>query len=106
MIRVMAAVLHNSSSLAPHGAAGRNPYRAGKPRRRRNLAAVALISGLHFVGLYAVVQIPEVRQSVVEAAPLFVEFMMAPAPKPEPPRPVEPLKPTVKPTPRPVEQPK
>ncbi|CAN5407072.1 hypothetical protein BH09PSE6_BH09PSE6_16140 [soil metagenome] len=105
----MAAVLHNTGSPAHRSASGRSEGTASwasGPRARRNrLISVAAIAALHVGGLYALMQIPEVRESVTEAAPVFVQFMMAPAPKPTP-KPVEPEKPVVKPALRPVEQPK
>jgi len=64
-------------------------------RRGGRWPAIAFIVALHGLGLYAALQIGAVRETLEEAAPLFVSFIAAP-PAPEiqapPPKP-EPLKP-------------
>jgi protein TonB len=71
-----------SSGWHSHGRGGRWP-------------AIAAIVALHGIGLYAALQIGAVRETLEEAAPLFVSFIAAP-PAPEvqapPPKP-EPVKP-------------
>lgn len=64
-------------------------------RRGGRWPAVAAIVALHGLGLYAALQIGAVRETIEEAAPLFVSFIAAP-PAPEikaPPPTPEPLKP-------------
>lgn len=80
-------------------------------RRGGRWPAIAAIVALHGIGLYAAMQIGAVRETIEEAAPLFVSFIAAP-PAPEvkapPPRP-EPVKPKHEPrlisTPRPSASP-
>jgi periplasmic protein TonB len=64
-------------------------------RRGGRWPAIAAIIALHGLGLYAAMQIGAVRETIEEAAPLFVSFIAAP-PAPEvvapPPKP-EPVKP-------------
>ncbi|MDB5985721.1 MAG: cell envelope biosis protein TonB [Nevskia sp.] len=67
--------------------------------RRANWLAIGAIVALHVGGLFGLMQIDAVRESVLEAAPIFVSFMAAPpAPKPAPPMPKPQV---VKPTPAP-----
>ncbi|WP_051748177.1 energy transducer TonB [Nevskia soli] len=64
-------------------------------RRGGRWPAIAAIVALHGLGLYAALQIGAVRETIEEAAPLFVSFIAAP-PAPEvkaPPPTPEPLKP-------------
>lgn len=62
-----------------------------KPRadvsRRQARALVAAIAALHLAGAWALLQVPEVRQAVMNAAPLMVELLAPPAPPPEAPPP-------------------
>lgn len=59
-------------------------------------AVVVLIAALHVAGGYAALQVPAVRQALVETAPIFVS-LLAPAP-PTPPAPPPP--PVVRPLPK------
>jgi len=64
-------------------------------RRGGRWPAIALIVALHGLGLYAALQVGAVRETLQEAAPLFVSFIatppapqvQAPPPKPEPVKP-------------------
>lgn len=84
-----------------------DPPGAGLAYGRRSpvarCTAAGAIAVVHLAVLAGILQIPPVRQSVVEAAPVFVQFMMAPAPRPEMARPETP-RPLDKPVPRPIEK--
>lgn len=60
-------------------------------------AVVAAIAAVHVVGIWGILQVPAVRATVLEAAPVFVSLLSPPAPPvPAPPPPPE-MKPVVKP---------
>lgn len=67
------------------------------PLQRRTM--VAAIVALHGAAAWGLMQVPAVRQTVVEAAPLFVHFITPPAP-PEPVPPPPPPPPPPKPLPK------
>ncbi len=51
---------------------------------------VCAIAFAHIGAIWGVLQVPAVRQAVVEAAPIFVELLAPPAPPAPPPPPVQP----------------
>lgn len=53
-------------------------------QRRAVVGGIALV---HVVAIWAVLQVPAVRQAVMEAAPVFVELLAPPAPPVAPPPP-------------------
>jgi protein TonB len=99
-----------SSSLAAHALPS-----APAPRRRPDLeraaglsraqlgAVVGAIGLVHVVGVWALLQVPEVREAAAEVAPIFVNFVAPPAPpkpaQPVPAPPPELAPPPPKPTP-------
>jgi protein TonB len=60
---------------------------------------VGVIAALHVAAIWAVLQVPAVRQTVIEAAPIFVDLLAPPAP-PAPPPPPPPPPPVVQPLPK------
>jgi protein TonB len=72
------------------------PARDGlsKAQRRGVIGAIAVV---HVGAIWAVLQVPAVRDAVIEAAPMFVELLAPPAPPaPPPPPPPPPMQPVVK----------
>ena len=57
-------------------------------QRRGVIGAIALV---HVGAIWAVLQVPAVREAVMEAAPIFVELLAPPAPPAPPPPPVVPV---------------
>ncbi|MBC7993311.1 MAG: energy transducer TonB, partial [Rhizobacter sp.] len=53
-------------------------------------AVVCAIALAHIGAIWGVLQVPAVRQAVVEAAPIFVDLLAPPAPPAPPPPPVQP----------------
>ncbi len=79
-------------------AARRMPLRRddglGKAQYR---AVVAAIAAAHVAGIWGILQVPAVRATVLEAAPIFVNLLAPPAPPaPPPPPPLPEMKPVVK----------
>jgi periplasmic protein TonB len=70
------------------------------PGQRR--AVIVAIAALHGLAGWAALQVPAVRQALQEAAPMFVDLIAPPAPKPPEPPPPEPPKPTPKTPPPPA----
>lgn len=78
-----------------HGSPHRSPAGWRSNARGGRWPAIAVIVALHGLGLYAALQIGAVRETIAEAAPLFVSFIaaqpaplvQAPPPKPEPVKP-------------------
>lgn len=58
-------------------------------------AVVAAIVAAHLAGIWGILQVPAVRATVLEAAPIFVALLAPPAP-PAPPPPPTPVKPAIK----------
>lgn len=70
------------------------------PRQTRSLAATVAV--LHLAGGWALLQVPAVRASVLEAAPMMVDLLAPPAPPtppPPPPQTPRPLPPVLAPAP-------
>lgn len=87
-----------ASQVPAAAAARRRPSHAAdglsKAQYRGVVAAIALA---HAGAIWAVLQVPAVRQAAVEAAPLFVDLLAPPAPPaPPPPLPVPVLAPPLK----------
>lgn len=76
---------------APNAALRRPaPARDGlSPSQRR--AVVVAIAAAHVAGVWAVLQVPAVRESLAEAAPLFVNLLAPPAPPAAAPAPRPPV---------------
>ncbi|MCR5884746.1 energy transducer TonB [Rhizobacter sp. J219] len=64
--------------------------------RAQYRAVVAAIAAVHVMGIYGILQVPAVRASVLEAAPIFVDLLAPPAPPVPAPPPPPPLKPVLK----------
>lgn len=101
----------STTSAPPPLASGSAPRaRRIDPLQRRDgltkvqlRAVIAAIAAIHVGGGWGVMQIPAVREAVVEAVPIFVNFVPAPEPpKPElPPPPPPPPKPVMRTPPPP-----
>ncbi len=89
----------HASAVPPFGAAGWQGVRRddGLSPLQRN-AMVAAIVALHGAAAWGLMQVPAVRQAVVEAAPLFVQIIAPP----KPPEPVPPPPPPPPPPPKPL----
>jgi periplasmic protein TonB len=72
------------------------------PSGRRALTAGVLAA--HLLGGWALLQVDSVRQAVVEAAPIMVDWIAAPQPRPAP-TPPPPPSPAARPTPAPQPRP-
>jgi len=85
--------------LAPAVSSARRPFAAPRsddalpPGQRR--AVVATIVALHGLAGWGLLQVEQVRQALVEAAPLFVDLIAPPAPPPPPEAPRPPPPPRV-----------
>jgi len=104
MARTASVSLH-AAALAANGDARRSTRRAGRrdddglsPSQRH--ALLLAIAALHVAGGWALLQVREVREAVVAAAPLFVSLIAPALPEPAPPQ-VLPPPPVVPPPPRP-----
>ncbi len=101
------------SSSQPVSAAPFSPAVAATTWRPRPLAAdglsrlqyrgvVCAIVLAHIGAIWGVLQVPAVRQAVIEAAPIFVDLLAPPAPLPPPTPPPPPVPPPVLKTPPPT----
>ena len=103
MVRIASAPLHAASHVGAVDAC-RPARRATRrddglsPSQRH--ALLASIAALHIAGGWALLQVREVREAVVAAAPLFVSLIAPTPPEPAPPQ-VLPPPPVVQPPPRP-----
>ena len=95
---------------APPSGPRPSPARTGQPAARRRAPAapaaelsagqrrllLGVVAALHALALWAILQVPAVRQAVRESVPLFVDILAPEAP-PAPPKPPPPQRPTVTP---------
>ncbi|MEO8151563.1 MAG: energy transducer TonB [Rhizobacter sp.] len=89
----------NVPTIAPLAAAVRPPSReSGDLSRSQRRGVVAVIALAHIGALWAVLQVPAVREAVLEAAPIFVDLLAPPAPPAPPPPVAQPVPKTAPPT--------
>jgi len=90
-----------ASATRTLGAAGWNTRRDDALSPLQRNVMVAAIVALHGAAAWGLMQVPAVRQAVVEAAPMFVDIIAPPAPpEPVPPPPPPPPPPAPKPPPK------
>ncbi len=92
--------MSTSIAFAPHAGAAFPPpgtlRRDGLTAAQRRWAVVAIL-GVHGAVLWALLQVEAVRDAVRESAPMFVDWIAAPAPAVVPVTPVMPVLPTPQP---------
>lgn len=82
----------SAAPFSPAVAAARRPLplAADGLSKLQYRGVVCVIALAHLGAIWGVLQVPAVRQAVVEAAPIFVDLLAPPAPPAPPPPPVQP----------------
>lgn len=80
-----------TSQPASIAVARRLSYAADGLSKTQYRGVVAAISLAHVGAIWAVLQVPAVREAVIEAAPIFVDLLAPPAPPAPPPPPAPPV---------------